>query len=227
MSRQVIIPAGGLGQRLGADTPKALIPLGGVPMLVRTLSAFLPLGLSDSAVITLPEAYRSTFERILATAFPGHNMTLVDGGQERQDSVRNGLASLHPDTTLCAIHDAARPFVSSEVIEASFVAAEEFGAATVAIPSVDTILVGDDQDLLKDTPDRRTLWACQTPQTFRVDLIRAAHREALERGFQGTDDATLVNRCGHPVKLVLGASTNMKITTPADLRIAEAILETL
>jgi 2-C-methyl-D-erythritol 4-phosphate cytidylyltransferase len=225
VSRQLLIPAGGMGHRLGAALPKALVPLGGTPLLIRTLAAFTPSGLANTAVIAIPETHRAAFQSALDTAFPGHQMTLVDGGAERQDSVRNGLAALRPETVLCAIHDAARPFVSSAAIEAALEAADLHGAATVAIPSADTILVGDGDAFLQDTPDRSLLWACQTPQCFRVEIIRSAHEEAVARAFKGTDDATLVRRCGHSVKLVEGASTNIKVTTPADLHIAEALLE--
>src|SRR5690606_16269287 len=103
-----------------------------------------------------------------------------------------------------------RPFVTPELIEASFQAAAEHGAATIAIPAIDTVMEGDGESFLVNTPDRSRVWFCQTPQTFRVAIIRAAHAEAQAGGFQGTDDATLVQRCGHPVKLVAGALTNLK-----------------
>ncbi|MCF6286221.1 MAG: 2-C-methyl-D-erythritol 4-phosphate cytidylyltransferase [Candidatus Hydrogenedentes bacterium] len=225
MNRQVVIPAGGMGKRLGESLPKALVPLCGEALLLRTLSAFATLGLADTAVIAIPDGYRDTFEGLLAGAFPGNKITLVDGGAERQDSVRNALAALHEDTEFCAIHDAARPFITAETIEVSFRAAEAHGAATVAIPAIATVLLGDAQGFLQETPDRDAVWFCQTPQTFRVDIIRAAHDEALAKEFQGTDDATLVRRCGHAVKLVHGAPTNIKVTTPTDITIAEAFIE--
>jgi len=214
-----------MGTRLGQALPKALVPLAGRPMLVHTLAAFVPLGLADSAVIAIPEAYRRAFRELLDGAFPNNSITLVDGGAERQDSVRIALAALRAETALCAIHDAARPFVTPAMIEASFLAAEACGAATVAIRAIDTVLVGDREGFLRETPDRDTVWYCQTPQTFRVDIIRAAHAEASASGFQGTDDATLVRRCGHPVKLVPGAPSNIKVTTPADISIAETFIE--
>lgn len=214
-----------MGSRLGETLPKALVPLCGQPLLLRTLAAFAPLDLVNTAVIAIPEAYRAAFEEALSAAFPGNAITLVDGGAERQDSVRNALAALNESTTLCAIHDAARPFVSAETVEASFQAAQTHGAATVAVTAIDTVLVGDEHGFLQETPDRATLWYCQTPQTFRVEIIRAAHHEAVSQGFHGTDDATLVRQYGHPVKLIPGTRANFKVTTPTDMTIAETFIE--
>lgn len=214
-----------MGQRLGEALPKALVPLCGVPLLVRTLSAFAPLGLADSAVVTIPVGHEVTIATLLAGAFPGNHISLVPGGAERQDSVRHGLAALREDTELVAIHDAARPFVSASAVEASFAAAASVGAATVAVPAIDTILVSDGDGFLSETPDRSAVWYCQTPQTFQVAVIREAHEKARMKSFQGTDDATLVRRCGHAVKLVRGEFTNLKVTTPTDMTIAETFIE--
>lgn len=225
MNAQVVIPAGGMGQRLGEPLPKALVSVAGTALIVRTLVPFGTLGLAHSAIIVVPGGHRAEFESVLNHAFPGHGMTVIDGGDERQDSVRLGLAALESTTEICVIHDAARPFVSPEVIQASIDAAEQFGAATVAVPAIDTILMDDGDGFLRETPDRRLLWACQTPQTFRTDIIRGAHEEASRRGFHGTDCATLVRRCGHSVKLVPGSPHNLKVTTPTDLYVAEAFIE--
>lgn len=222
---QLLIPAAGMGTRLGADRPKALIDLAGFPLLVRTLRRFADLDLLDSCVITIAPQARAEFEGALRTYFPAARVRLIDGGKERQDSVRNGLAALNPATEIVIIHDAARPFVSVESIRAAVDAAAKFGAATVAIPSIDTILVSDADAFLADTPDRKALWACQTPQTFRVDVLRHAHEQALGDGFAGTDDASLVRRAGGKVKLVMGSPLNFKVTTPQDLALARCVLE--
>lgn len=220
-----MIPAGGLGQRLGQPLPKALVPVAGIPLLIRTLRRFDSIGLARNAVIAIPPAYRSAFSEALDQYLPDVAPLFVDGGETRQDSVRHGVEALDADTEICVIHDAARLFIAPEPIQAAIDAAHTFGAATVAIPSVDTILVEDGQGMLLDTPDRRILWACQTPQVFRTEIIRAAHAEALARGLDVTDDATLVQRCGHPVKLVTGSPRNFKLTTPTDLLVAEALIE--
>lgn len=225
MKVQIVIPAGGMGQRLGKSLPKALVPVADVPLLVRTLRQFESLGLARDAIVAIPASHRAAFEAALADAFPDNLIRLVDGGEARQDSVRLGIAALDADTEICVIHDAARLFIAPEEIQAAIDAAAEMGAATVAVPSIDTILVDDGAGFLKETPERRLLWACQTPQVFRTEIIRSAHVQALELGMEVTDDATLVQRCGYPVKLVTGSPRNFKLTTPTDLLVAEALIE--
>lgn len=224
MRVQLLIPAAGLGTRLGASRPKALLDIAGTPLLVHTLRRFQSLELIHNCVITISAPARMEYESCLTYAFPDSSFLLVDGGAERQDSVLNGLAALGNDTEIVIIHDAARPFVPEHVIRASIEAAREFGAATVAIPAVDTVLVADRSGFLENTPDRSLLWACQTPQTFRVDVIRAAHQAAKDKGKAVTDDATLVHQNGGRVKLVMGSPLNFKITTPMDVAIAQGVL---
>ena len=217
MRTQLLIPAAGMGERLGCEGPKALVELAGKPMLLRTLERLAPLGLLDRAVIMTPPAWRGAFAEILHRAFPQMSLTVEAGGAQRQDSVELGLALLDTGTEIVVVHDAARPFVPLESVKASIDAALACGAATVAIPTTDTVLQGNRDGFLVDTPDRRFLWMCQTPQTFRVPVIRSAHEQARRDGYAGTDDATLVRRTGAPVKLVMGSPANIKITTPADL----------
>jgi len=220
-----MIPAAGMGLRLGCEGPKALIDIAGKPLLVRSLERFQPLGLVDGAVIIIPAGYESAFASVLAIAFPSARFSCVEGGAERQLSVSNGLDALDPATEIVAIHDAARPFVTAASVSESIEAAAQYGAATVAVPSIDTILVGDPDSFLIDTPDRARLWACQTPQTFRVPVIREAHSAANAASYLGTDDATLVQRTGHKVKLVRGTPLNFKVTTPEDLALACCVVE--
>lgn len=222
---QLLIPAAGMGTRLGADRPKALIELSGAPLLVHTLRRFDAVGLAHRCVIAIAPQAHDTFRQCLGQYFPATQITLVAGGAERQDSVCNGLAALGPSTEIVLIHDAARPFVSAQSIQDSITAAAEFGAATVAIPSIDTILVADADGFLQETPDRKALWACQTPQTFRVDVLRHAHDTAKRERFAGTDDATLVRRAGGRVRLVMGSPLNFKVTTPQDLELARCVIE--
>ena len=213
-----------MGTRLGWGGPKSLVPLEGKPLLAHTLTRFEDVGLVESAVILVPPGSERTFHDALKEVFPKITFEIVSGGSERQDSVRLGLDALAEDTKVVLIHDAARPFVSIEAIRNSVDAAQDVGAATVAIPTIDTILQSKDGDSLGDTPPRETMWACQTPQTFRVEVIRHAHAQAKENGYTGTDDATLARQAGHPVKLVMGTPTNIKITTPSDLAFATTIL---
>lgn len=225
MIAQLVVAAGGMGVRLGLGGPKALVLIAGKPMLLRTLERFSGLGLVDGAIIVVPEGHENAFEQVLQAAFPAQRFSLVGGGPERQDSVANGLARLDEKTEIALIHDAARPFVTEDSIKASIEVAEDCGAATVAIPSTDTILMGDSADYLVETPARETLWACQTPQTFQTAVIRHAHEAARRGAYTATDDATLVRRDGGRVKLVMGSPLNFKITTPADLALAECVVK--
>lgn len=222
---QVIIPAAGSGTRLGCDGPKALVPLCGIPMLVHTLRRFAAAELLSGAIVVASPQHRDAIAAVLEAHFPADTPRVVLGGAERQDSVGNGLAALDADTEVVAIHDAARPFVTVDAIRASLQMADAHGAATVAVRSIDTILLGDDAGFLQSTPDRRLLWACQTPQTFRVEVIRRAYAMARAEGFLGTDDATVARRSGAVVKLVEGTTFNFKVTTPGDLLLAELLLK--
>lgn len=223
MRIQLLVPAAGMGVRLGSDRPKALVLLAGRPLIAWTLERLALY--APGAVIVVPPGRAAEFDRAVREWCGGLAVTLVEGGAERQISVARGLAALHPETDIVVIHDAARPFVPEAAVRESIEAAVAHGAATVAIPSADTVLVGDSEGLLHDTPDRRLLWACQTPQTFRVAVIREAHERAARLGEEVTDDATLVRRAGGTVKLVMGSPLNMKVTTPADLALAAAIIE--
>lgn len=213
-----------MGSRLGSGKPKALVDLAGKPLLVRTLERLDAMNLVDGAVVAVPPDCRATFEAVLHTAFGERTITVIDGGAERQLSVANGLAALDAETDIVVIHDAARPFVSLRAVHDSIEGARTFGAATVALPCSDTILEDDGEGFLEGTPDRDRLWACQTPQTFRVEVIAAAHRSAQRDGFFATDDASLVRENGGRVKLVTGSAFNRKITTRADLAYAEHVI---
>lgn len=224
MKAQLLIPAAGMGTRLGANIPKALVPIEGKPLIVHTLERFAAIGLAEDAVITAAPGQEALFQEHLLSAFPGSRFAIVPGGAQRQDSVRMGLEALAPNTEIAAIHDAARPFVLPSSVQAAIQAAATWGGATVAIPSIDTILVADETECLQDTPERSRLWACQTPQVFRVDVIRAAHAQAHAAGTSVTDDATLVRQSGGKVRLIQGSRLNFKITTPEDLALARCIL---
>lgn len=224
MKTQLLIPAAGEGARLGRQGPKALVDLAGMPLLLHTLRCFEPLELVEDAIIVVPPGHGEDFEVALGRGFPRARFRFVEGGAERQRSVASGLARLDEDTEIVVIHDAARPFVTVGSIRGSIEAARISGAATVAVPCIDTILRAGEDGFLEETPNRASLWACQTPQTFRVEVIRAAHETALSRSLRTTDDASLVRETGGRVKLIEGSPLNFKVTTPADLAFAEHLI---
>ena len=225
MKIQAIIAAAGMGERLGKSVPKALVPVKGIPLLVHTLRSIDLAGIFDNAVILFPPGWDAEFKSLLNNFFAERSVNLVKGGDSRQASVVLGLECIDDKTEIVVIHDAARPFVSTSVIQNSIDAAAVFGAATVAVPAVDTILESSPDCFLVNTPDRSVLWACQTPQTFRLQIIKNAHEFAMNHQVQATDDATLVRLSGNQVKLVRGNTYNFKVTTPTDLLLAEVLIE--
>ena len=215
-----IILGGGSGSRMGADRNKVLLELQGKSVIARSVQAFA--GLVSGAVVVSREedipAVRSAVEGI---PMP---ITVVPGGQTRQDSVWNGLCALPQACTHVLIHDGARCLVDAATIRRCMDSVLAFGTGVAAIPVTDTIKHVNDAEIVTSTPDRAGLRAVQTPQGFTVELIRQAHLLAQQDGFLGTDDASLVERQGHPVRLTLGDRRNIKLTTPEDMMMAEAFL---
>ena len=210
---------------MGSHTPKQFLTLGGLPVLVHTLRVLEAADSVGEIILVVPEADR---EFCLQEIVTRHRLSkvnkIVAGGERRQDSVRHGLSAIDGDPDLVLVHDAVRPFLTREMITGVLEQAAKHGAAVVAIPMRDTVKqVGADR-LIECTVDRRSLWLAQTPQAFRLALLREAHRKAEQEGFHATDDAQLVERLGHRVALVEGSAENIKITRPEDLAIGEAIL---
>lgn len=217
-----VILAGGSGSRMGADRNKVLLELRGEPVIIRSLRAFADL--VDGVVLVSREEDIPAMQQALANAGLCRQVRIVSGGDTRQASVWNGLCALPEGCTHVLIHDGARCLVDEGTIRRCMASVEQCGTGVAAIPSIDTIKqVNADENVLA-TPDRSTLRAVQTPQGFRVDLIRRAHISAQQAGFLGTDDASLVERMGHPVHLTLGDRRNIKLTTPEDMKMAEAFL---
>jgi 2-C-methyl-D-erythritol 4-phosphate cytidylyltransferase len=224
VSVAAIIVAAGPGTRLAAGMPKAFVPLAGRPLVAHALRALLAVPAIDEAIVVVPPGMEDDARCALTTggALP-LDVRVVPGGAERQDSVRRGLDAVER-AELVAIHDAARPFVSRAVIEAAIDAARRGGAAIVAVPATDTVKLVDADGGIESTPPRTRTWLAQTPQIFRLELIRAAHAQAGDDA-SATDDAMLVERLGHRVEVVAGEPGNRKITTPDDLRWAEWYLQ--
>ena len=226
MRVNAVIVAAGKGERMATLLPKPFLPVAGVPLLIHTLRSLARSALiTRMIVVVAPE--REAFCRDLLDSYGpfGMPLRLVQGGPERQDSVRLGLAALHPDCEIVVIHDAARPLITAEIIDRSVTAAAETGGALVAVPARDTLKRVGRDGVVVETVSRQELWLAQTPQTFQVPLIREAHARALTEGVLATDDAALVERMGGKVQVVLGDARNFKITTPEDLRLAEVLLQ--
>ena len=227
MHVSAIIAAGGRGARFGGAQPKQLQPLAGVPILKRTVDAFLNGYPFDEVVVALPSD--------LAANPPSYldDVIVVEGGERRQDSVAKAFAAVAPSSQVIVIHDAARPLVSPALIERTVAAAVEHGAAIAALQARDTVKRGDASRIIRGTLPRDEIFLAQTPQAFRVGVLRDAllRAEALAKAgalasTDATDEAMLAEQAGHHVHLVEGDARNLKITTPADLALA-AFLSTL
>lgn len=219
----VILLAGGSGSRMGSNCNKVLLSLHGETVISRSARAFAAV--ADGMVVVSRQEDEDAIRDDLAStsAFPGP-LFFAAGGDTRQASVWNGLCALPPDATHVLIHDGARCLVDEGTIRRAMAAAERCGSGVAAISSVDTIKQVDKDWRVTATPDRASLCAVQTPQAFQVELIRRAHLSAQAEGYQGTDDASLVERLGIPVQLTLGSRSNIKLTTPEDMVMAQAML---
>jgi 2-C-methyl-D-erythritol 4-phosphate cytidylyltransferase len=211
----VLVPAGGIGARLGSRTPKQFLALGREPILAATLRHFRRHPRGAAGVVAAPAAHVERARRVLRGS--GAALTIVAGGPTRQDSVWCALQAAPASARVLLVHDAVRPFLSRALIDALIAAAERDGAAICALPIAETVKRVRD-GLVEVTLDRDGLWAVQTPQAFRAAVLREAHDKARRDGFVGTDEAMLVERLGHPVRVVPGLTENVKITTPDDLR---------
>jgi 2-C-methyl-D-erythritol 4-phosphate cytidylyltransferase len=221
MQTLAIVVAAGRGERMGADRPKAFVTLRGKSLLLRSAAALS--GGADGLVAVVPEEAVAEATRMLAEV--PHVRAVVAGGGTRAESVRAGLAAVPSGFDgIVLVHDAARPLVPPDLVRAVAEAARRTGAALPVLPLVDTIkVVGDGR--VVETLDRTRLGAAQTPQGFRIGLLREAYARAFADDVALTDEAMAVERLGHPVAAVPGSSRNRKITTPDDLRWAESLLE--
>lgn len=219
-----IIAAGGRGKRMNAGVSKQFLAIKGRPILYYTLSTFEFIGQIQEIILVVGKADLQYAREEIVNRYRFKKVKIAEGGAERQDSVYNGLRELSPQTDIVVIHDGVRPFIARTIIEKSIQAAREHKAVGVAVPVKDTIKVVGDGNIIKKTPDRKTLWAMQTPQSFDYGLILEAHERARREGYYGTDDTVLVERMGLPVLVVEGGYENIKITTPEDIVIAETLV---
>jgi 2-C-methyl-D-erythritol 4-phosphate cytidylyltransferase len=220
-----LLLAAGRGERFGHALPKAFVPLAGRPLMVHALDALAAAPAMERVVPVVAEAELARFRRLVAELPPQPKLAEpVLGGIERQDSVRAGVEALPPETEIVAVHDAARALLRPEAVSRVVAVARREGAAILAIPVRDTIkrVAGS---RIVETPARAECWAAQTPQVFRVEILREALAKAAADGHLGTDDAELVERLGVPVQVVEGDPDNFKLTQPADLALAERMLQ--
>ncbi len=221
-----LILAAGAGRRMGKDIAKQFLLLGDKPLLAHTLLAFQRAPEIDEIIPVLSredmdDCLRDVIEQYRITKVK----TLVVGGKERQDSVLHGLQKIKDDTAVVLVHDGVRPFVTPDMIREAVDLAKKGECIAVGVPIKDTIKEVDDNKIVRRTLERGRLWAIQTPQTFPVEILRRAYEESYKQKMFGTDDATLVERTGGTVRVIMGSYENIKITTPEDLILAEEILK--
>lgn len=222
---RVVVAAAGKGSRMGSSTNKQYMLLKGRPVLSYSLDFFEGLGaVSQIVVVCAPAEVEYCNNEIVKRFGFSKVKAVVPGGRERQDSVWAGLQQLGDDTDLVAVHDGARPLLSLEMLTRLLTEAKEWGAAIPGTPSKDTVKLGDRDGFVRQTLDRTAVYAIQTPQVFNYSELVIAYRAAREEQFLGTDDASLFERYIGRVKIVPGDYNNIKITTPADMIVAEALL---
>lgn len=220
-----VIVAAGKGKRMGTEISKQFLPLCGKEILAHTVEKFEKAAcIRDIILVTGGDALQDVRQMVQEYGWK-KIISVTEGGKERQDSVFLGLQQVPQDTEIVLIHDGVRPFVTEEILERSIAAAKETGGCVAGVPAKDTIKVCDAEGFAIATPNRSTLRHIQTPQTFRRKEILAAYEKAKADGFLGTDDASVAEHSGFPVRVIMGSYSNIKITTKEDLLIGAAFLK--
>jgi len=217
-----IIVAAGRSQRMNGKD-KIFASLAGKPLIAHTINVFQKNNAVQQIVLALKEDNLSSGQKLLDDYRWSKLIKIYPGGEHRQDSVARGFSYL-PDCQWIIIHDGSRPCLTGYIIDRGLCCVQETGAAIAAVPITDTIKVVNGDFIINDTPDRTSLWAAQTPQIFRRDIIIAAHDNAIKNNLKTTDDAALVEKLGYKVKIYRGSYDNIKVTTSHDLSLAEIIL---
>ncbi|MFD2114994.1 2-C-methyl-D-erythritol 4-phosphate cytidylyltransferase [Paenibacillus yanchengensis] len=220
-----VIVAAGRGTRMGTKESKQYLTLAGQPIIIHTLQTFAKLAFISEMVVVVGEHDVARLQQMVSDYQIDKVTAVIAGGTERQHSVWQGIQHMKSEWIL--VHDGVRPLVTPEAIATCCAAAEQNdGAAVLAVPVKDTIKQVNEQGVIIATPDRKSLWAIQTPQAFQRTILYAAHEQAQKEQFVGTDDAMIVERMGTKVVVAEGEYTNIKITTPDDLPFAELLLQT-
>jgi 2-C-methyl-D-erythritol 4-phosphate cytidylyltransferase len=226
MSRfAVILPAAGQSSRFRDKEKKVFANLDGRAVWLRSAELFITRNDVCQCIIVVAPEDQELFRRRYAANLAFMNIQMADGGRERFESVANALALVKDEAEFVAIHDAARPCLSTNLIDGVFAQAAKTGAALLAVPVTDTVKRGDPQNRVQSTMSRQGLWLAQTPQVFRREWLVAAYAGRSSHKQPITDDAQLIEAAGHPVHLVAGSTSNLKITTREDLALAEAVLK--
>ncbi|WP_350300867.1 2-C-methyl-D-erythritol 4-phosphate cytidylyltransferase [Peribacillus frigoritolerans] len=221
MFYEVVIPAAGQGKRMKAGKNKLFIELSGIPIIVYTLRVFEEDPDCRGVILSINPAEKDYFNQLIAAYGLKKVKKLVMGGKERQQSVYNGLQ--HAEEDIILVHDGARPFINLGQISELTTSASLHGGAVIAVPVKDTIKKAANKEVV-ETVERSSLWAVQTPQAFRLSILKNAYEQAEAEAFLGTDDASLLERINEQVVIIEGNYDNIKITTQEDLYFAEAIL---
>jgi 2-C-methyl-D-erythritol 4-phosphate cytidylyltransferase len=227
MAIYVILPAGGVGKRFGADMPKQFLELAGQPIIIRTIKALVSFGFVDHFIVAMHPDWQEYFGNLLAEfAIPIDNFSVVDGGKERAHSIEHALAAISnpQDDDILVIHDAIRPFVEKQVTWDCIEAARQFGASNAAVPAADTMLYSASGAFVESVPERSHLFNGQTPDVIRLkEFIRAIEMLTPEQKKINMGTVGITMNANIPVKIVRSNATNIKITTPEELIVAEAI----
>jgi 2-C-methyl-D-erythritol 4-phosphate cytidylyltransferase len=226
MKVAAIVLAAGAGRRIGGGPPKTYLPIAGRPLVLRTLDRLFSSQTIEEVVLVVASDEIERCGALLRadSALRDRSYLLQTGGATRQESSKRGLEKIAADADIVLIHDGARPFVSTELIDRCAKVAADRGAVVVGLPVRDTIKVVAKDRWVESTPDRSSLWEIQTPQAFHKDIIVAAHDWAMRNGVEATDDALVVERMGRRVFVIDGEWTNLKITVPEDVWLAETLL---
>jgi 2-C-methyl-D-erythritol 4-phosphate cytidylyltransferase len=220
-----IIPVAGQGKRFSGKTPKQFLKIGGRPIIEITLQKFVSHREINHGIVVVPEN-EIDFSHSLFRRIDGFDkkFKIISGGKERQDSVYNGLMRIPPNTDIVVVHDGVRPLVSSQLISNSIKTAIQTGACIAALPVKETIKRVKNETVL-ETISRDHLWQVQTPQTFKHSILKEAHEKARETDFYSTDESSLVEWNGHPVNIIQGEYSNIKITTNDDLELSQFLYQ--
>lgn len=225
MRTVAIIPAAGSGKRFHAGLAKQYLFLNALPVLVHTLNVFQISDVVDDIILVVPQEDLGFLREQIVEEYGLTKVSaLIAGGKERQDSVRNGLGAVATPCDIVIVHDGVRPFVTEDMIARVAKTAMEAGAASVGVPVKDTIKEINGENIVASTLLRVNLWHTQTPQAFQYELLCRAYAQAEKDHYHGTDDASLVERVGAKVRMIAGSPDNIKITTPEDLKMAEALM---